>query len=463
MRNLTNYWRSLTPLTQNIGKITLVNFVILLINCVLILLFLTGWKDTELFPTLKFLLVRQGNDSWEPMSQAFNYIQEEHQKPLYSEIFFEKHTKFQYPPTSLLSFYFLQKIDTVLKGLGISWFSSPNWFNILNFVSWIFVIVIGVFVIKIFDSSLHKNRYVNYLNHYSKFDLPIRYVFLCCLILIFYPVVKAYSLGQIQVWINSLFTIVFWCWMKERKGVSGVLLGVICLIKPQYSIIFLWGLLRKQWSFTLAFAITTITICLFSFSIFGVAEHINYLSVLSFISKHGEAFYANQSMNGLLNRLLFNGNNLNWQYSFPPFNPWVYIGTTITSLTLIGMALLPPKKANEKAGIIDFSIIALTCTIASPVAWEHHYGILLPIYAFLLPGILLNQKIFGRLTIPYLYTSYVLSSHYFAISKKLALTPLLNIAQSYLFIGGLMLLVCLYVLRRAKTNTNEYYQLSKLI
>lgn len=451
MRTLINHWRSLSPLTQTVGKFTIFNLVILLVNCVLILLFLPNWKDTGLFPTVKFLLIRQGHDSWEPMTQAFKYIQEEHQKPLYSEIFFDNHTKFQYPPTSLLFFYCLEKIDTLLEVLGISWFSSSNWFNILNFVSWIFVIVMAIFVIKIFNFSIHQNSYKNHLNQYSKFDLPIQYLLLCCLILIFYPVVQAYGLGQIQVWINSLFTILYWYWMKEKKGISGIFAGVICLIKPQYSVLFIWGVLRKQWSFALTFAITSVTICLVSVSLFGLAEHINYLSVLSFISRHGEGYYPNQSMNGLLNRLLFNGNNLQWQYSFPPFKSLVYIGTIITSVTLMGMALLPPIKANV-AGVIDFSIVALTCTIASPVAWEHHYGILLPIYAFLLPYILLNKKKFGSLTIPYVYTSYVLSSHYFALSKKLAFTPLLNIVQSYMFIGGLMLLVCLYVLRRAKTK-----------
>jgi len=40
----------------------------------------------------------------------------------------------------------------------------------------------------------------------------------------------------------------------------------------------------------------------------------------------------------------------------------------------------------------------LTCVMASPVAWEHHYGILMPFYAVLLPA-LVRRPVFGRATI----------------------------------------------------------------
>jgi hypothetical protein len=303
-----------------------------------------------------------------------------------------------------------------------------------------------LFAIKIFDETLAKSTNTNLSSSsLSKADLITRYIILACLSISFYPLIKAYSLGQIQAWINCIFTVLFWCWMKDKKVISGILAGTLCLIKPQYALIGIWGILRRQWIFMLAFTATTLTCLLISISLFGLANHLNYLSVLSFISKHGEAYYHNHSVNGLLNRFFFNGEILVFQKnSFPPYNPWVYLGTTTSSIVLISVALLWPARTRSKASIIDFSIIALTATMASPIAWQHHYGILLAIYAFLLPY-LLHKKTFGKFQILYLYLSYFLSSNLLYLTTKLAHAPFrLNIIQSYLLAAAFMVLALLY-------------------
>jgi hypothetical protein len=102
---------------------------------------------------------------------------------------------------------------------------------------------------------------------------------------------------------------------------------------------------------------------------------------------------------------------------------------------------------------VDFSIMALCLTMASPIAWEHHYGILLPIFAFLAPT-LLERRVLGALTIPVLCTSYLLSSSYFHVAKRLAATPL-NVLQSYLFFGALLLLVFLHAMTRQAPAADE--------
>jgi len=397
----------------------------------------TSWKDT-LLAHRRFLSMTQSTDSWEPMRQAFHYLQSDHQKPLYSEIFFDKKIKFQYPPTSLLLLYFFQ------KSLSLSW---PDTLKVFSWISWIFVLLTAFFVIKIFNLSLEETANPDVRSD-PTVDLVARSLLLLGLTLTFYPVIRAYSLGQIQAWVNFLFTVLLWCWMKDKKIISGILVGGMSLIKPQYLIIFLWGLLRKQWIFLLAFATTLLAGFLVSVSLFGIADHVDYLSVLSFLSRHGEGFYPNQSVNGLLNRLFLNGNNLEWRGdSFPPFHPWVYLGTLLSSLTLMSIALLGPARAGEKGTATDLSMIALTGTMASPIAWEHHYGILLPIYAFLLPR-LLEKKIFGERTLSYLYGSYLLSSNYFPMTKKLASYTPLNVVQSYLLVGGLIVFVYLQGLRQ---------------
>jgi hypothetical protein len=436
-RILISYWQSLSSLTKKLLLFCLINTIV--INFILIFIFSTPIKYTVLYDIFNnFLQVKQKDDSWTPMLQAIDYLKIFHQKPLYSEVFFDKNIKFQYPPTSLLFLY-------ILKAIAPQGISEVKILEVLNIFSWISVITTVFFAIKIFDETLAKSTNTNFSSSSSKADLITRYLILACLSISFYPLIKAYSLGQIQAWINCIFTVLFWCWMKDKKVISGILAGTLCLIKPQYALIGIWGILRKQWIFMLAFIATTLTCLLISIYLFGFTNHINYLSVLSFISKHGEAYYHNHSVNGLLNRFFFNGEILVFQKnSFPPYNPLVYLGTTISSIALISLALFLPARTKSKGSIIDFSIIALTATMASPIAWQHHYGILLVVYAFLLPY-LLDKKILGNFKIPYLCLSYLLSSNLFYLTTQLAYAPFkLNIVQSYLLAAAFMILALLY-------------------
>ena len=83
--------------------------------------------------------------------------------------------------------------------------------------------------------------------------------------------------------------------------------------------------------------------------------------------------------------------------------------------------------------------------MASPIAWEHHYGLLLPVFALLLPA-LRRRPLFGSATLPLLAGAYVLTSHTLRITDALARTPW-NAVQSYILLGALVMLVLLDRLR----------------
>ncbi|MGP1381922.1 MAG: glycosyltransferase family 87 protein [Thainema sp.] len=449
LHTVIRYWQQLTPLTQGL--------LILLIACTLMSLFSTivAISDALIFDLpvrtreipfshlFRFLTMRQDLDSWEPMWSAFEQLKASPHMPLYAEVFFEQHTKFQYPLTSLLLFYGLQAI--------LSPFHPDNpqlLYQILAIISWIFFIGLIFVSIQIFNTSLVWTKVISPPRN----ERILQTVLLILLGLSFYPAIRAYSLGQIQAWINALFAVMLWCWMKEKKQISGVLGGLICLIKPQYAVILLWSLLRKQWRFAIAFMVTAAAGGLIAIALFGIENNLDYLKVLSYISKHGEAYYPNQSVNGLLNRLLFNGSNLKWTSdAFAPFNIWVYLGTLASSLLLLILALRPPQSKQLRGSTFDFATIALTTTMASPIAWEHHYGILLPIYAFVLPQIF-QYRIWANWTLPILGLSYLLTSNYLYVAKHFAQLPLLNLLQSYLFFGSLLILLSLYRLQNRAPN-----------
>jgi hypothetical protein len=88
-----------------------------------------------------------------------------------------------------------------------------------------------------------------------------------------------------------------------------------------------------------------------------------------------------------------NYNNANWRGRyFPPFNPVVYYGTLVSSILILVLALFGNKKKTGFSAYLDLCLMALAVTIASPIAWEHHYGILLPIFAVAWPFFWLNAK-----------------------------------------------------------------------
>jgi hypothetical protein len=254
--------------------------------------------------------------------------------------------------------------------------------------------------------------------------------------LTYYPVVHAYTLGQIQVWVNALFAVATWCWVTRRQAGAGVAVALMCLLKPQYAVVVLWGLLRRQWSFVAAAAATAALGLATSVALFGLANHVDYLRVLSYIARHGEGYFANQSVNGLLHRLLHNGNNLDWDgNAFAPFHPLVYGCTLVSSLALLAVALLRPRRRQGRGTVLDLGTAAAAATLASPVAWDHHYGVLLPVYAALVGT--LWQTGAGRGTWLAVGTSFVLTANLFLFANRAAATPL-NVVQSYMLLGGLL-------------------------
>ncbi len=212
-----------------------------------------------------------------------------------------------------------------------------------------------------------------------------------------------------------------------------------------HGLVLVWGALRRQGRFVLAALGASAGGLVLSVGLCGFANHLDYLSVLSFIARHGEHLYANQSINGLLNRLLDNGSNLDWDWhGFAPFHPAVWAGTTASSLILIVLGLFGPVSRGARGSTLDLGTIALTCTLASPVAWEHHYGVLLPVYAVLFGTLCRLPRPGTGLAV--LGVSYALTSNCFPMLNRLAATPL-NFLQSCTLAGGLLALGLLYRLR----------------
>jgi hypothetical protein len=261
--------------------------------------------------------------------------------------------------------------------------------------------------------------------------------------LLFHPLVKSYVLGQVQTWVTLISSATLLAWLLGRRKTAGVLIGLACTLKPQWIIVLGWSGLRRQWGTLAAGVITAGVLIAVSIHLFGFQHYPDYMKTLSFLSRHGESFYPNQSVNGLVNRILFNGNNLVWsEHRFPPFNTIVYAATIVSSLVLIASALFWRFRTREASGPVELSIVILSATMASPIAWDHHYAIVFPLLALTIPFALVRRP-FGRATLLCLALVFILTGQRLSFTNFLAETRL-NFLQSYIFLGSLLLLVLLY-------------------
>lgn len=396
-----------------------------------------GFQDTALQQSWDVLRGVGGDDSWGPMAAALAYLSEAGEKPLYSAIFFDQGIKFQYPPSALFAlegmYLFGEDRVRTYDEMSFSGFPPVN-----DIAGWAFLAVTAISAAALLEAGLRRSN-SSYVLDSAVF---IRGVLVFGFTLTFYPAVKAFTLGQIQLWINSIFALAMLVFVIGGKWISGGLMGLICLMKPHYGLFALWGALNREWRFAAACMITGILGLAFSIWHYGWANHLDYLRVLSFMSERGESYYANQSINGLLNRiasLSASHSSANTQfdaYGFPPYNAWVYWGTVLSSAFILLAAFL--RRTTTETRILGFSILTVSLTIASPIAWEHHYGVLLPSFAFI-AGCLAGSS--RKLII--IAIGYVFVSNYVAALNLLSHTPF-NFLQSYTLAGGLVFLLLMH-------------------
>jgi len=172
-------------------------------------------------------------------------------------------------------------------------------------------------------------------------------------------------------------------WVSESERAAGVTMALLAMVKPQFGLLLLWTALRRRWSALISGIATLAVGTAVSVAAFGLHNNLDYLRVLSGLSREAQSHYANQSMFGLLNRAIFNGENLPYHpYVYPPFVPWVYYATLATTAALILLVLAYPWR--RRAGTMaDMGAMGVVCVIATPMAWEHHYGVLLGIFVWL--------------------------------------------------------------------------------
>ena len=276
-------------------------------------------------------------------------------EPVYATLFFGQGFKYIYPPSAMFTCSAASALHVRLAAL----------INVVALLSWALTLVLdGDLFLLLCPCASRRERYATLLVIVS-------------LGVLFSPLLYAVYLGQMQVFLDLLFTLAVWLWVRGYRGSAGTSLALICVFKPPLAFFLLWGLLRREWKFTASFGAALAAIQAAAVWRFGWREELDYVRVLSFLSHHGEVLAGNQSFNGLLERWAGNGLNIVWTRTspYPAYNRFVYIGTVFAWVALLGFGLAWPMLRGWRNRASDFLMFGLLATIASPIAWTHHYGL----------------------------------------------------------------------------------------
>ena len=362
-----------------------------------------------------FFHFQQWTDSWTPMLGSVNSFLAHPGLPIYQAKLYDT---LLYPLTSILPLLWM-------KQAGMS---DAGVLRVLMIASWF--AVMAVIAVQVRIATVVAGR--DGLSWRAVLTVVFGAFF-------FMPITLAYSLGQAQIFLDLFFSLLILFWMERRELPSGVMMAFLAMVKPQYGLLLFWAVLRRRWKAVGAGVAMLGVGGAVSLAAFGLRNNLDYLGVMVSLSRKAQTHYANQSMFGLLNRAIFNGENLPYHpYVYPPYIPWIYAVTLVTTAVLIMLALAYPWR-ERAGGMADLSSIAVVSVIATPMAWEHHYGVILPIFVWLWFGLYRR----GAVSPWALAVSWVLIADFLSPLNYFAAIPVANLLQNYMYFGALLLLVLL--------------------
>ena len=373
-----------------------------------------------------FAQLWQGTDSWLPMMKSLDYFRDHPTLPIYGAHLYDT-----------LIYSLVSELPLLaLRRLGVG---DAAILRLLCVGSWL--AVWGVAAV-----SLAMGRRLLGARGARLTWMPVVAVTLACLGS--YPLLKGYLMGNAQTFLSFGFAVMLYLWTTGRERAAGVTAALLAFVKPQYGLLLVWMAVRRRWGAAAAFAVCAVALLAVAVAVFGWRNNLDYLGVLASLSRKAQSHYANQSMFGTLNRLIFNGENLTYTPNvYTPYVAWVYRATVVTSLVLVGGVLFAPW-GRLRGSTADLAAMGVASVAASPMAWEHHYGIVFGVFAWYWfeYGCWQERR-------PWLWgLSFFLCNNFLGMTNLLAGRPGWNLLQSYMYFGALLLLVLLVRLPREAGN-----------
>ncbi len=195
----------------------------------------------------------------------------------------------------------------------------------------------------------------------------------------FFPTLRAMRCGQIGFVLLFLCTAALVLLTREASPTADVLAGT-CLavaaaikLTPVVLILYLaWAGKRRAaaWGAGLFGALTAGSI-----AVAGWGNMVLYVTRFLPSLARGAATYANQSINGFLNRMFTGESMAVFDFSSEPYIVWLL--TRLTAVALLAAAFLLARPGARPAGsrrlALGYGLVVLTSLLVAPISWEHHY------------------------------------------------------------------------------------------
>jgi hypothetical protein len=226
----------------------------------------------------------------------------------------------------------------------------------------------------------------------------LHWVFPVLLFALFLPTRGSLGLGQSDITIMFPMVLVFWAFSREHDLVAGIALGFAILTKIAPAVFLLYWLWKREWRVLIYAVATTILIVLITLPVVGIDLWIQFVTQIFPALSTGSAYAQNQSLPGLIDRLILDPRFAAGLQSAPNV-PAVRAVSTAAELIVVGLAMWftrgRPASRLSLRFAHEFSIWLTVLLLVSPIAWDHYFTwLLLPITVLL--AALLNSQ----LTVP---------------------------------------------------------------
>ena len=222
---------------------------------------------------------------------------------------------------------------------------------------------------------------------------PIHGLLAVLVFLSFFPMRWSLFCVQAQTLLNAMLAGALLAYGLSRNTAAGVLVGLVACVKPHYAALVLFGAVRKQWRFAGTAVVTGLIVLAASVALLGVGPWRDYAGTVLPVVADGYAKVDNQSFNGVARR--WAGDTVGFRLD--PASTGVRALTLATTVAMVVVALVPRfrNRRREETSTVettgpatqwcscskdvllrsaDIGIAMLALTMASPVAWNHHYG-----------------------------------------------------------------------------------------
>lgn len=188
------------------------------------------------------------------------------------------------------------------------------------------------------------------------------------LVVIFFasqPLLENIGIGQINILILLPLTVI--CYLQQHHKqhlLAGVFLGFILLLKPQFGLLLLFFLIKRNYSFCISAFISFIVLRVIGVITCGLSIEVSYwknlLNNIYYISSGINVF--NLSLKEVFNRLFFEIRPQSYAILF-------YV---VTSLTLCFFTFLRILRDEDRNFLAEYSSLICLILIVSPLTEEHH-------------------------------------------------------------------------------------------